>query len=192
MPQLQPSIDLTGDQDQVALNTQDIQTIMDEMNRGVDPTGIGRRAILASQIRVLQYSVNPTKLHAGTTLASGGTGSLVINFQNTGLTNLSGQTFLPIFYVDVFVDPSDTSSTANIYAGGDIYPDGVNMTSEKQNFDFTWYLRNSTPGTSSDVVSYVLAVKNNGASAHAYWASIKLLLPADGNLNEGGVAAFLS
>jgi len=195
MAQLQPTTDPTEKMSQVELNKQDIKNIMDELNRGLDPTSMARRSVLASQLRVISYQPSPLKLHSGSTLAAGAYAELVINFQNNGLTaNDVGQTYLPVFYVDLFIDPSDTSSTDNMYANavGDIFPDGANMTSGKVSVNFTWYLRNSTPGTDEDLVSYVLAIKNSDSAAHAYWASVQLLLPADGNLNEGDVASLLT
>lgn len=191
MGQLQPVQDTTGQMSQEEVNSKAISLIMQEMNRGVDATTIQRRAITAGQIKVLAYQIPPVKLHAGSTLAAGSYSTLVLNFQNNGLTSAAGQTFLPIFYVDIFVDPSDTSSTAAIYASGYVYPDGTNVTTAMANLTFSWYLRDSTPGTTQDVVSYVLQIRNQDGSAHAYWAVIKLLLPADGNLNPGSNAVYL-
>jgi hypothetical protein len=165
--------------------------MMQEMNRGVDATTIQRRAIRAGQISVLSYQPSPIKIHAGSTLGAGLYAATVINFANNGLTAAVGQTFLPVFYVDLFIDPSDTSSTTKMYASGFIYPDGANVTTAMANLTFSWYLRNSTPGTSQDVVSYVLEIRNQDSVAHAYWVSIQLLLPADGNLNPGSTASYL-
>lgn len=193
MSQLQPSIPVAGES-QVELNTQDIANIMDELNRGIDTSNIARRSLFPSQFRVLSYQPNPIKIHTTATLASGSYASVVVNFANNGLTNAVGQTFLPVMYVDLFIDPPDTSSTDNLYANSEnnLYPTGSNITTAMANLTFWSYLMNSTPGTDQDVVSYVYQIKNNDSVAHAYWISINLLIPADGNINEGGVANFLT
>lgn len=176
---------------QEEINKKNIDLMMQEMNRGVDATSIQRRAIKPGQISVLSYQPGPVKLHVGATLAAGSYATLVFNFTNNGLTATAGQTFLPVWYIDLFVDPSDTSSTKAMYDSGYIYPDGSNVTAAMANLTFTWYLRNSTPSTSQSVVSYVIGIRNQDASPHAYWISAQLLLPADGNLNPGSVARYL-
>lgn len=191
MAQLQPYQDPTGTMSAEAVDAKNIDLIMQEMNRGIDATTIQRRSIQPGQFRILAYQPNPFRLHAGSTLAAGSYATLVVNFFNNGLTALSGQTFLPVFYVDLFVDPNSTSTTAGIYASNSVYPDGSNITTALQNLTFAWYLRNATPGTSQDVVSYVLEIRNQDSAAHAYWVSIQLLLPADANLNNGNTAVYL-
>lgn len=197
MAQLTPVTDPTGQMSQEEINTQAISLIMQEMNRGVDTTTIQRRSITPGQLRLLSYQPSPIQLLTTVgsgTITAGSLGLRVINFSNNGLTAAAGQSFLPIFYIDLFVDPSDTSSTANMYKNSavNVYPDGTNVFSSGLiKLTFTWYLRNSTPGTTSDVVSYVVSVVNNDSSSHTYWVSIQLLLPADANLNNGNTAVYL-
>lgn len=191
MGNIQAFEDATGQMSPEQVDAENIRIIINEWNRGPDVTDIPRRAILAGQIKVISYQPGPIKLHGGSTLANGSYSSLVLNFDNNGLTSAAGQTFMPTFLVDLFVDPSDTSSTSAMYASGYAYPDGTHVTSAMQNLTFTWYLRNSTPGTTQDVVSYVLAIRNQDSSPHAYWVSCQLLMPADGNLNEGNTAVYL-
>lgn len=198
MGQLQPVQDTTGTMSSVEINTQAINLIMQEMNRGVDATTIQRRSITGGQIKVIAYQPSPFSLSfSGTTpiqVPAGSYSSLVINFTNNGLTSAAGQTLLPICYVDLFVDPPDVSSTANIYAnsGKSVYPDGVNVTTAMANLTFTWYLRNSTPaGSGNALFSYVFTIRNQDSAAHFYYISTQILLPSDGNLNNGNTAVYI-
>lgn len=194
MAQIQRIEDPTGSKDLSELDSENINMIINEMNRGPDITSVPRRTILAGQIKVLSYQPNPIQLltfGGSGTIGSGVTAYRVINFTNNGLTNAAGQTFIPTVLVDLFVDPSATNTTAAIYASGSAVPDGANVTSGMANLSFSCYLRNSTPGTNQDVVSYVVTAHNFDGSSHAYWVSIQILLPADGNLNPGGTAVYL-
>lgn len=191
MSNLQPYQDPTGQMTAEQINAEDIKAIMQQLNNGTDASSIPRRSLHPGQISLLAYQVDPFKLHVTTTLAAGAFSQAVVNFGNNGLTSASGQTFLPVFYIDLFVDPPDTSSIAALYAGGYIYPGGANVNVNMAKLNFSWYLRNSTPGDPDDVVSYVVIINNEDASAHTYWVVIKMLLPADGNLNPGGDAAYL-
>lgn len=191
MAQLENFKDMTGTMPPDQVNAQNISAILDEMNRGFDPTVIPRRSILASSLRVIDYTIGAAKMHAGATLAAGGFASLVINYSNTGQTvSQVGQTFLPVFYVDLFVDPPNT---ANLYgnSGAYIYPNGANVTTAMANLTFCWYLRNSTPGDSTSLVSYVLEIRNSDSAAHSYWIASSMLLPVDGNINPGGSSLLL-
>lgn len=198
MSNLQPYIDPTGKMSAEQINAQNITAILQELNQGVDATDIQRRSIQPGQFRLLSYQPGPFSLNYNSSsvpiqVPAGGYSSLVLNFTNNGLTTLAGQTFLPVLYVDLFIDPPDTSSTANIYAnsGNNVYPGGSNITSAMQNLTFSWYLRNSTPVATNSVVSYVFMIRNQDSANHYYWISTQVLLPADNNLNNGNTAVYL-
>lgn len=194
MGELQPFTDPTGQMSETEIIRRDLDNLLREWNRGADASTIRRRALTPSQFKILSYHPDPIQLlnaAGGGSVGAGASGYRALNFTNNGLTNSAGQTFLPVFYVDLFVDPADTSSTSALYATGADFPTGGLITAGMLKLNFNWYLRNSTPGTDADVVSYVLEVTNNDAGAHAYWVSVQLLLPADGNLNPGGTAAYL-
>lgn len=192
---ISPFSDTSGAMSQEEVNARNISNIIEVLNRGIDSRQIPRRSIPASGLKIFFYQPSPIKLHTGATLAAGAWFTVVANLQNSGQTNsLVGQTFLPVLYVDLFVDPPDTGSTANMYAnsGGYVYPDGGNISAGMSNLTFTPYLRNSTPGvTGQDVVSYVFQIRNQDSAAHAYWMVPKILLPADDNLNSGTGGNFL-
>ena len=208
MTLLQPYQDPTGQMSAEQVDAQNISAIMQTINSGTDASTIPRRALTPGQISLLAYVPGPISMNydgSGNPLKvdAGDYSVLSLSFSNNGLLNQAtpggqispGQTFLPTLYVDLFIDPPDTSSTNNIYTNSadNLYPGGANITTALQNLTFTCYLSNSTPGPGSPyygqyLFTYILTIRNQDSANHYYWISIQPILPADANLNNGNTA----
>lgn len=197
MSNISPFVDSTGQMTPQQVDAENIKAIMQEMNRGTDTTTISRRSILAGQLSVFEYTPGPISMKTSGgvpgQIAAGEYHSLALNFINPAQTTDAGQTFLPSMYVDLFIDPPDTSSTDNLYnnSGAYIYPDGASVTSGMAKLNFSSYLRNSVPPGNNNIVEYVYMINNQDSSPHYYWISVTLLFPADGNLASGDAGNYL-
>lgn len=151
----------------------DVSALVDEINKGTDPSTIPTGSVVAEQLRLSQLGVPSnayvTGFSGGVPVqipGNGGVGSVLIGVNsNTIDTGVGGGTyFLVTPYVDLFVDPvgSGPSLIGNIYASNT--PEGANIFTHK--CCVMPYLQNSGPSGSTRMFNLVIQVFNFDTVSH--------------------------
>lgn len=182
MAQIQRATALNNES-QVELLSQDIATIIDEMNKGTDPSSIGYKSITADKLRLLKGAL--TALDFGVIAAGSFSQPYLIGIAATGAT-YEGPVYIQTAYADWFVDPPSLTNLygdpAHVYpvtplvTGGGLGGGGV---AANDKMIQTCMLRSSVnTGTLGQVAQYVLQVYNGDSSSHHYYANFNVVFAA--------------
>lgn len=166
----------------VDMHETEISNIMDELNRGVDPSTIAPKGITADKLRILHGGL--TKIAFGSVAAGTMSKACVISITSNG-AYYEGN-YLQTVTHDWFVDPADTTNLynntgyptssfdASVGLGG-----GSSLALEADRIIPICFIRNSiNTATANQVSQVVMQVYNAGASSHIIYATFNIVLLA--------------
>lgn len=170
-----------GTDSSVDLLHRDMGVVFDELNKGVDVSQIGYKAITADKMRLLKGTI--ANLGFGTVAAGSFSQPFLISVTSSGGT-YEGSVYLQTPYLDLWADPSDTVNLYNntvsypyspIAAGGGV--GGGGSLDNRDKLKINLYIRNSTNASvAGQIAQYVLQLYNGDSVSHTYYGAFSLVI----------------